>query len=77
MLKKAYWKVIKLTLNKNAIQQAQALINMGLEHKRALEETIDDLIKIKKKLTGIPMIYILFILFIHLSLVCSVATASK
>ena len=48
---------------------------MGLEHKRALEETIDDLIK--KKLTGIPMIYILFILFIHLSLVCSVATASK
>ena len=77
MLKKAYWKVIKLTLNKNAIQQAQALINMGLEHKRALEETIDDLIKIKKKLTGIPMIYILFILFIHLSLACSVATASK
>ena len=51
---------------------------MGLEHKRALEETIDDLIKIKKKLTGIPMIYI----FIHTfysfeSFVCSVATASK
>ena len=50
---------------------------MGLEQKRALEEMFDDLIKIKKKLTGIPMIYILFILFIHLSLVCSVATASK
>ena len=50
---------------------------MGLEQKRALEEMFDDLIKIKKKLTGIPMIYILFILFIHLSLACSVATASK
>ena len=66
-------------LNRNAIRQAQAVTDMGLE-----QETIDDLKKKRKKviLTGIPMIYILcfvqHLIFIHLSLFfCSVTTASK
>ena len=47
------------SLNGKAIQQAQVVMDMGLDYKKALEETIDNLRK--SFLTRIPMNYILYL----------------
>ena len=47
------------SLNGKAIQQAQVVMDMGLDYKKALEETNDNLRK--SFLTRIPMNYILYL----------------
>ena len=66
------------SLNRDAIRQAQTLIDMRVERKRALEKTIDEWEKKRKSyVNGIPMSFVSFAAFTFYSsesFVCSVAT---